>query len=417
MPDLARAMKGHVADSASEEPMAEDKKKSKIDLKARLGKSSMSGAAGPQVPLPAPGQPGAVPPSDPGSPAGTAPAPAPSGAGRPSPSAGIAPPLGLSPNIAPPFAQAKQAPPPPKPSAAQQTIKVEVGEEIHAERKKAKRMMWLAAAGATVLGIGIGFPIGGAKERSDRGLQAVKVAQDLEKEVKTANDKIRELSGKLDAAAAKLGSKTFPTELVTELGGLNVPFDAATNVASKNVGNLPAKLLRPLLFYTSACEDLNKTKDSLKNLLGYAQPQIEKYWKEEKEPVVAFSVVFGPEGSKGMAAELVKNKEPFKLGEPWKDSYEILKTERTQQGVKEVPKKANRWQKGDLTGSDPVVIPVQPASVAGFTSEAVVAQLSKNLRELRETIEGRKDDPDAPPGLLKQGDDLVTELHKAALAR
>lgn len=397
--------------------MAEDKKKSKIDLKARLGKSSMSGAPGTPVPLPAPGQPGVVPPSDPGT--GT-PTPAPERPATPATrqtAGGIAPPPGLSPGIpVPPFAQAKAAAPPPKPTAVQQTIKVEVGEEIHAERKKAKRFMALAAVGGVVLGAAIGFTIGGARERSARGQVAVQVAGTLEKDVKASNEKIKELSEKLDAAQTKLGQKTFPTELINELGGIAIPFDTKT-LEAKNVGALPSRLLRPLLQYSVACDDLNKTKDSLKNLLGYAQPQIEKYWKEEKDPVAAFSVVFAPDGSKGMMAELVKNKEPFPISKDWPAAYPILKPERTQQGVKEAEKKANRWQKGDLTGSDPVAIPVLPSSVAGFTSEQVVIQLGKTLRDLRETIEGRKDDPDAPPGLLKQGDDLATELRKASLAR
>ena len=106
--------------------MADDKgKKPKIDLKARLGKTIQGG---PAVPLPVPGS--QPPPGD-----GTVPTPPPPRA------AGIAPPPGLSPGIPiPPFAQAKaQSVAPPKPTAAQQTIKVEVGEEIHAERKKAKR--------------------------------------------------------------------------------------------------------------------------------------------------------------------------------------------------------------------------------------------------------------------------------------
>lgn len=400
--------------------MADDKKKSKIDLKARLGKSTMSGAPGAAVPMPTPGAPASAPGSDPGvPPAGGAPAPSPSVSSRPPPAAavGIAPPPGLSPGIpVPPFAQPKQAAPAPKPSAAQQTIKVEVGEEIHAERKKAKQRIYMAAAGATLLGVGIGFVIGGAKERSDRGAVAVAVAQAVEKDVKESNGKIKELSEKLDAAAEKLGRKAFPAELVTELGGINIPFDLKT-LEAKNVGALPGKLLRPLIQYGAACDDLNKTKDSLKNLLGFAQPQIEKYWKEEKEPVVNFSVVFGPDGSRGMMAELVKNKEPFPAGKDWPANYSFLRTERTQQGVKEVDKKAVRWTKGDLTGSDPVVIPVMPSSVAGFTSEQVVTQLGKNLRDLRETIEGRKDDPNAPPGLLSQGENLATELRKAALAR
>src|SRR3954468_17021989 len=116
--------------------MADDKKKSKIDLKARLGKTSMTGSA-PGVPMPVPGlagPPGSAPPpaadSNPSAPGAAAPPPPPSASVRPP--MGIAPPPGLSPGIPlPPFGQPRrQEQAAPKPTAAQQTIKVEMGEEI-----------------------------------------------------------------------------------------------------------------------------------------------------------------------------------------------------------------------------------------------------------------------------------------------
>ena len=87
-------------------------------------------------------------------------------------------------------------------------------------------------------------------------------------------------------------------------------------------------------------------------------------------------------------------------------------------GAKTVEKKANRWKKGDLTGSDPIVIPVDAASVAGFTSEQLVYKLAGALRDVREVLEGKKDDPTNPTnGLIKDGEDLAMELHKLAIAR
>src|SRR5438552_3362990 len=97
--------------------MAEDKsKKPRIDLKARLAKTAT-------FPLPAPGssRPGGVPPA-------------------PSSRPPLGPPMGISPGIPlPPFGHARSAAKPSKPTAAQQTIKVEVGEEIHEERRKASK--------------------------------------------------------------------------------------------------------------------------------------------------------------------------------------------------------------------------------------------------------------------------------------
>src|SRR5687768_8610284 len=179
--------------------MADDKKKSKIDLKARLGKSSMSGpsGAGVPVPMPVPGAaPGTTPIPDGGD--GGAPAAAPQRAPSVRPPVGIAPPPGLSPGIPmPPFAQQKREAAP-KPSAAQQTIKVEESEVIHTERKKAQKKIALYGALAALVGIGMGYLVGGAKANSDVGAKAVKTAGDLAKEVKDANEKLRELATKLE---------------------------------------------------------------------------------------------------------------------------------------------------------------------------------------------------------------------------
>ena len=132
--------------------MAEDKaKKTKIDLKARLGRTTAMGMTSPGA-LPVP--PGATPvPDAPSSGPGSMPAPPasrPSNIPAPAPSVrpmGIAPPPGLSVGVPlPAFAQQRQAPrSEPKPSAAQQTIKVEIGEEIHEERKKARNRAMMAS--------------------------------------------------------------------------------------------------------------------------------------------------------------------------------------------------------------------------------------------------------------------------------
>ena len=141
--------------------MADDKTKKKIDLKARLGKSTLTGMTSPAaLPIPGPGPSGSgLPPPDsgPGSspstapgPAGT-PIPAPTPSVRPPMPMGLAPPPGMSTGIPlPPFAPQSRpaAPKEAKPTAAQQTIKVEVGEEVHEQRKAATRNAAIAAVHA-----------------------------------------------------------------------------------------------------------------------------------------------------------------------------------------------------------------------------------------------------------------------------
>lgn len=393
--------------------MAEEKKKTKIDLKARLGKTQ-TGMGG-SVPLPVPGaapssQPGAsAPPSGDGVPP---PIPAPAPSVRPS-----APGVALSPGIPlPPFAQRpSQREAPAKPTAAQQTIKVEVGEEIHEERKKAGKRAMLYAAIAAVAGIGIGFVIGGAKATSDRGQLAIKAAGDLEGEVKAANEKIKELGEKLQEAAAKLGRKEYPAELAGTLGGLNIPFDPQ-NLDKPGAASI-SKLLKPMMKYASTCANLNEDKSKLGGWLTSLQAPVEKFWKEEKNPVVNFSVIFRPEGGKGMVAELVPNKDPFEIGKDFPKEYKVIKPEMVQGQLKGVEKNAKRWEKGDLTGNDPIAIPVSPQTTA-ILSDKVLTQLQLKLIEPIEVIFGKdKGLPTETAGLLKEGEDLEHELHKLKLAK
>ncbi|MGK3993375.1 formin [Sorangium sp. So ce1024] len=333
---------------------------------------------------------------------------------------GIAPPPGISPGIPlPPFApQPRPAipTPPPKPTAAAQTIKVEVGEEVEQERRKAAKKTALYAAITAVVGIAVGFTLGGAKERGDRGKAAVEGAGALEKDVRAANEKMQELNQKLEEANALLGQKKFPTQLTTDLGAINIPFDA-TNLEGKQIGSLPGRVMRQVLAYTMSVQDLNKTKDSLKNLLVAAQAPVEKSWKEQDEPVVNFSVVFRRDGDKTLA-ELVPNKAPFPFGKDWPAKYAVTRLERTQQGMKPAEKEATRWTRGDLAGGDLQALPVDPQTVAAFTSEQIVFKLRSAMIDVRQRLEGNKDNPATETdGLIKEGDNLANELRKISLAR
>lgn len=396
--------------------MADEKKKPKIDIKARLGKTAVGMQGGSSVPLPMPGPgAGSAPPpsSDPGRSSGSIPTPSPSV--KP---IGIAPPASISPGIPlPPFGQqpARRAPEP-KPVAQAQTIKVEIGEEVEAERKKASKKAVVYAVIAAVAGAGIGFVWGGASKTGDITKRAQKGASELESSVKAANEKLHELSDKIDAGAEQLSQKKYPDDLAQALGGITVPFDA-TYLDGKGVGNYNGALQKKVFMFTQAVTDLNNTKQTLTNLLSAAKKPVEKAWAEEKEPVANFSVTFRAD-NKGMLAELVANKDPFPYGKDWPDSWTILRPERTQNGTKTVEKKANRWKKGDLTATDPIVIPVEASSVAAFTSEQLIYKLAGAVRDIREVLEGKKDDPTNPTnGLIKDGEDLAVELHKIAIAK
>src|SRR5262249_23761126 len=152
------------------------------------------------------------------------------------------------------------------------------------------RAMITALVGA-LIGIGIGFVAGGAAEKGDRAKLAAKGALLLDKDVKAANDKLKELDTKLTEAADKLKNKAVPEDLAAPLPGITVPFDA-TNLNNKGVNGMPSPLFRLVLNYTSACENVNKLRESLRNLVGFTKDPIVKAWKEETAPVAAYSVVF-----------------------------------------------------------------------------------------------------------------------------
>jgi hypothetical protein len=399
--------------------MADDKTKKKIDLKARLGKSTLTGMTSPAA-LPIPGAspsgsglpppdsgPGSSPSSAPGA-AGT-PVPVPTPSVRPPMPMGIAPPPGILPPFAP--QSRPQAPKEAKPTAAQQTIKVEVGEEIHAQRKVATRNAAIAAFMGAVVGLGIGWVAGGSSEKGGRIKDSARGAGLLEKDVKVAGDKIKELDDKLNEGSTKIAAKEFPDGLVTALGALNIPFDP-TNLEGKNIGSLSSKMLRSLLNYTSAVEDLNKDKDSLKNILGAAQAPMTKAWKEEKEPVANYAVVFFGAGDKKPAAELLPIKEPF----TWKGDFPASFTVTKFENGKPAEKKITRYIKGEAIGNDPLGVPVDPKTTAAFSSDVLIQRVNKMIYDMRQTLAGTPDDPTNPkPGLLKQSEDIAAELHKVSL--
>ncbi len=400
--------------------MAEETKKPKIDLKARLGKTMVNsgppGAAVPPggLPLPAPSSPSSPPFDRPSSPGDRISAP-------PSSSRGIPPPIGLSPGIPLPAfaapAQPKAAPAPAAPQgAAAQTIKVEIGEEVQEERKRAGKQKVVFAAIGLVVGLGLGVVVGGMSANSERSKQAVLGAGALEADVVTANKKMEELSVLLEQGAEAIGAKKFPDDLATGLTSLQIPFDANT-LGGKNVGALPAKTFRNVLLYTKEVEALNEKKDSLRNLLGALKKPVEQAWADEKEPKLGFAVVFGGPPEK-MMAELVRFKDPFVAKGDWPKEIPIMKREMVQGKKQEVEKKATRWLKGDLTGSDPIILPVEPSSVAGFSSDQTVISLRKAMIDVKQLLDGDKSDPqNETQGLVKAGQALAAELNNISLQK
>jgi hypothetical protein len=396
--------------------MAEEKaKKPKIDLKARLGKSAVtgSGAAVPHSNSGLPSAPISQPPLSDRAAADRMSGPP---SVRPSIPGGIAPP----PGIAPPVGLGGYSPFAPKPvpkaapvSAEAQTIKVELGEEVHEERRRAGKRAVVYALLAAVFAGGASFFIGRMSETSRRQSDAIRGAVALHGDVETANQKMKELDSLLEGASNSLREKKYPGDLVANLAATNVPFDA-TNLAGKNIGSLPDKTLKMLFQYTKGCEELADKKDSLRNVVGALQKQVETSWAEEKKPTYKLGLVFAG-GDGKFKGDMVKFKEPFEVG-TWPEKFKVLVPEFRDGKRVETEKEGMRYVKGDLTGSTPIVVPIEPSSVAAYTDERVVQQLNKAMFDVRVIIKGDSSDPQKETkGIEALGQELADSLNQIAL--
>lgn len=313
------------------------------------------------------------------------------------------------PQPAPPREAARKPQPPP------QTIQVGGSEEIRKERAAAAKRAALLATLAALFGLAAGVAAGGAHERAARSRLAVASAGDLENEVKAANEKLGELDAKLLEASEKLGRKEFPADLPTALGALTIPFEPQS-LEKPGVGNM-GKTLRTLMKFASTVRELNEGRDRLRSTLASLQPRVEKAWEAESEPLVGFSVIFRYEGDRGMMAELVANRDPFKVGAAFPAEYTVLAPEVQQGRPRSVEKRVKRWIRGDLAAGDPIAVPVTPQTTS-FAADKAVSQLRLEIAELLGMLRGKnKGTPWETSGLMKDGADLVDELHKLSLAR
>ena len=375
--------------SAPVEPAAKPKKR-KIDLKSRLSSVRGTGA------LPAATDRSSDPLSFPPPPA--------TGGGVPAPK--------LPGGMAPPTISSPFAPPEPekKVSAAQQTIKVEVGEEVVKERKKTRKKYSVYMVIVGVIAIAVGFLLGMTKEKGRAGQQAIDGAKALAGDIDAANKTMSTMSDSLRNAVEGLSNDEFPEALEELLKGTNVDFSGA-NFQGRSVGGLPAEVFNRLLTYTNDVEKLNKQKDTLRNLLSAAKPQVLKFIEEKKKPKVKFAVMFTTENKKTVA-ELVPIKEPFEEKGDWPSSFTVL--QKAQKGTKDV-KVGVYDEKGKLVGGEtPNVLPVSPKSVAGFTDLTLIFKLRAAMMDTANLIDGVEspDPAQQTDGAMKNGQKLIEDLKK-----
>jgi hypothetical protein len=370
--------------------MAEEKKP-KIDLKARLGKKTVSAPSGPSIPPPV-------------------------GLHRPVPAPPFAQPSGPSrPKVdaSNPYASisADQAPT----RAEPQAIKVELSEEVVAAQRKGKlRYVALAVIGAAVGGV-IGFAAGSGSERGKQADAAVSGAEDLVGEVEAANTTIEELAEVLKNAREKLASNKYPADEVQKLGGIDIPF-AGANLTDKGIGRFKKDVVNLLIEFAGGSKEANDGKDKVRNVLAGAKAPIEDFLAQQTKPKVRWSVYFET-GPSGPWVSMQALPTPFLVKEEKKDpkdtkQYKWPADFKIKQGEKEFTLK--RYESGDPTkakSGEPFIIPVNPETQATVCPSDVATKLQREISALEAILRGDKSDPtDEKAGLIDTGKALVDKL-------
>lgn len=379
-----------MTDQAAPPPEEAKTKRRKIDLKSRLSSVRGTGAVAATSDRKS-SDPLAFPP-----PPATGSVPAPKLPG--------VPPAGVSSPFAQPEPEVKQ-------TAQQQTIKVEMGEEVVAARKKGRKKLALYVAITAVVCAGLGFQLGKIREQGAQGFKAVEGATGLSEDISAANKTMSGMSDAIRAALEALGTDEYPDDLAEVLKNTHVPFSSA-NFKGRAVGSLPAEVLTALLKYNTGVEKLNKNKDLLRNLVGTAKPQVIEFWAQKKKPVMTHAVIFTKNGEK-VTASVGKLKEPFVIKEKWPANFTVV----LGAGKKAKEQESIRYKGGKfLEGDDKHGIPIDGKTVAKLTTRELVFKLRFALDDTKNLIDGVESPrPDlASDGLLKEGERLIKGLKKIA---
>ena len=368
--------------------------KPKIDLKARLGKKTVSAPVTSSVPPPVGLQrPGMAPqqsrPSAPAArPGGSIPAPPFGGASR-------------APRIDPtdPYSSvaAQAAPVAQRP----REIRVDMEEVRAANRGRRGRVLFLSLVTAVVGGF-IGFTFGGGVERGKAAAAAVVGAKELLKEVETSNEQIKQLGEVMKTARQKLLSKgQYPQEEVTKLGAINIPFKPMS-LLDKGIGRFKRDTMVMLIDYATGVEAANDQKEALQRLLGSAT--LKGLIEEQQKPKVRWiATVEGGPGGPWINLDRLPEANVFLAGEKWPETIEI-------KGEGDKITKMKRYMSGDPAGSEPPFIPMSPASQG---PSDVVSSLISQLVKMDNVLNGDRSDPtNEKTGLLERGQKLAEQLKR-----
>ena len=367
--------------------MAEEKKP-KIDLKARLGKKSVTGPSGGS---------GSIPPP----------------VGIPKPAGIPAPPFGSTatksrpaPRIdaSDPYAaiEAQAAPVRAEPAA----IKIEMSDEVRQAQARGRGKVMILAGVTAVVGGLVGFTFGGSVEKGKGTEAALDGAKLLIADIEKANAEVTKLAETLKGAREKLGKGEYPEEAVTALGSINIPFKGA-NLAGKSIGRFKADIVSNLIDYAGATEEANDQKEKLQNILAGNKSGIMEFLDQQKKPKVRWTamVINGPGGPWVSLANAPKPFFAEAKEEKWPEEFEVKDGNETV--------KIKRYSSGNPMGSDPLFIPVDPISGGAVCPSDTLFKLRREVADMETVLRGDNSDPtEEVMGLLERGTKLVEQLKR-----
>lgn len=379
----------------------EKKRKRKIDLKSRLSSVRATGSMA-TMGSPSIGDRKSDPLSFP-----------------PPPSTGSVPaprlPGGL-PLVSSPF-----APPEPekKVSAQAQTIKVEIGEEVHAQRKKASKRTFVIASLVMVVGGAVGFLLGSSYQANKAGREAAENAAGLMEATEKAQVSAGEMSDTIRKAEEKLLADEWPADLAKYLKDTSIDYGPDVYGQHKP-GGLPKDVLGSMITYANGVDKFQRQKAKVAKLLDSTQEPIEEFFASKKKKSVGYAITVSEakskddETKKWFFGALGEMSEGFGYEDKtkWPDKFK-LKFGRDE-------KEVVLFNGKDLTGGEKTAaIPLDPDTTATFSRGGqVFFVLRVQVHELYELIEGKEsEDPNEHMnGIIKDGKTLVTGLKKVVEA-
>jgi hypothetical protein len=393
-----------------------DEKKPKIDLKARLGKAAVGGAAPPPAGAAAVPAPAATPTPNGGGAPGAAPAagaklPVPPGIPVGPPPAFKSPGVALDPSN--PLAAAMAPAPAARPAGPPKAQRIEVDELTVQEARKGARKQGLVAGLAAAVVVGaIGFIAGGAQETSKGRAQSVAHAKSLADDVNKSREQLKKLGEVLDAGRKSLAEKKYPDTLAKDLGGINVDFDGG-KLAGVRFSGFTQETTTGLIEYISAIQATNDRKNALVGLLGRVQKPLSEQMKDpNKAPSVQYVVLLKRDSARNPYGVLAPLQKPIELSASMPETFEAVDVTAGRQNVS-APKFTSLDKPGAAYVVPKSIEAACPSELSGQVGQ-VVGQLARLLTDIRGEGGGQAGEAlvEPKPGLLDRADRLVTNLNK-----